>query len=202
VSAVQNQGSCGSCWSFSVTGNIEGQWFLAGNKLVTLSEQELVSCDTLDYACDGGLMDYAFEWLLTTRKGQIFTDASYPYVSGNGAVPSCSLTGKTVGATIVSYKDIARSETTIADYLYTNGPVAVAVDATSWQTYKSGVLTSCVASQINHAVLAVGFDDNAVPAYWIVKNSWGTTWGESGYIRVKKGSNTCLINQYSCSALV
>jgi len=87
VTAIKNQGQCGSCWAFSTTGNIEGQWFLAGNPLVSLSEQELVSCDTIDSGCGGGLMDNAFDWLVEYQNGSIVTEASYPYVSGSGAAP-------------------------------------------------------------------------------------------------------------------
>ena len=201
VTAVKNQGSCGSCWSFSATGNIEGQWAIKKGQLVSLSEQELVSCDTVDSACDGGLMDNAFNWLIRNRAGEIGTAASYPYVSGNGNVPACKK-DLVVGAKISSSKALAKNEVTIADYLFANGPIAVAVDATSWQSYNGGVLTSCISSQLNHGVLAVGFDDNASPAYWIIKNSWGTSWGESGYIRIRKGTNACLIREYAVTSIV
>lgn len=93
VTPVKNQGQCGSCWSFSSTGSIEGQWFLAGNTLTSVSEQELVSCDTVDSGCNGGLMDNAWGWLLSAHEGKIVTEASYPYVSGDGNVPACSMSG-------------------------------------------------------------------------------------------------------------
>lgn len=201
VTYVKNQGQCGSCWSFSTTGNIEGQWFLAGNKLVAVSEQQLVSCDTNDDGCNGGLMDNAFNWLLSNTNGRIDTEASYPYVSGGGNVPSCTTSGS-FGAQISSYADIAHDETTMANFLYKRGPVAVAVDATSWQTYTGGIMTNCESQQLDHGVLIVGFEGTGSQPYWIVKNSWGKSWGESGYIRLAFGTNQCLINNYPTSSAV
>ena len=204
VTPVKNQGQCGSCWAFSTTGGIEGQWFLAGNALTALSEQELVSCDHVDSACNGGLMDNAFGWLVSNQKGQIVTEASYPYVSGNGIVPACSanLASKPVGATITGHRDIAKSEDQLAAFVYSSGPLSVAVDASTWQTYNGGIMTSCRAGQLNHGVLAVGFDDTASTPYWIIKNSWSSSWGEAGYIRVAKGTNQCNIKGMASTSIV
>jgi cathepsin F/cysteine peptidase B len=201
VTAVKNQGQCGSCWSFSSTGSIEAQWFLAGHTLVSVSEQELVSCDTTDSGCDGGLMDNAWTWLVEHEKGEIATEESYPYVSGNGDVPKCKLP-KTTGATISGHEDLPKNEDQMATWMLTNGPISIAVDATSWQTYTSGIMTNCISSQVDHGVLAVGFDDNHTPPYWIIKNSWGAEWGEKGYIRVEKGKDECLITTVPCSSKV
>lgn len=146
VTPVKNQGQCGSCWSFSTTGNIEGQWFLAGNTLTSVSEQELVSCDTIDSGCNGGLMDNAFTWLIQNRGGKIVTEASLPYNSGSGFAPSCpsNLDTLPVGAKISSYNDIQKSEDAMAAFCYASGPVAIALDATSFQSYRSGILTTVV----------------------------------------------------------
>jgi cathepsin F/cysteine peptidase B len=201
VTAVKNQGQCGSCWAFSSTGSIEAQWFLAGHPLVSVSEQELVSCDKTDSGCDGGLMDNAWTWLVEKEKGEIATEASYPYVSGNGDVPRCELP-KTTGATISGHEDLPTNEDQMATWMLTNGPISIAVDATSWQTYTSGIMTNCISTQVDHGVLAVGFDDNNEPPYWIIKNSWAADWGEKGYIRVKKGANECLITTVPCSSKV
>jgi cysteine peptidase B len=201
VTPVKNQGQCGSCWAFSSTGNIEGQWKLAGNELVSLSEQELVSCDTTSDGCNGGLMDLAFEWLIKARGGAIDTEASYPYKSGSGVAPKCDLNGKKVGAKIKGYKNIAKSESAMADFVYSSGPLSVAVDATSWQTYTSGIMTNCISQQIDHGVLIVGFDTAYSTPYWIIKNSWAASWGEEGYIRVKYGSNECLITSDPCTSI-
>ena len=201
VTAVKNQGQCGSCWSFSTTGNIEGQWFLAGHSLVSLSEQLLVSCDTIDDGCNGGLMDNAFDWLVQDHNGTIVTEASYPYVSGGGVAPACNEHGD-FGARITGHLDLPKNEAQMASWCAVHGPVAIGVDATSWQTYMGGIMTNCISSQVDHGVLIVGFDDNNSPPYWIIKNSWGASWGESGYIRVEKGTNQCLITDYPCSSIV
>jgi len=205
VTPVKNQGSCGSCWAFSTTGNIEGQWFIQHKKLTPLSEQELVSCDKTDSGCNGGLMDNAFNWLIRNRKGQIVTQASYPYVSGSGSNPACrtgELDRMTVGATITGYNHLAKSEDTLAASVLKVGPIAIALDASSFKSYTGGIVTNCISKTMNHGVLAVGFNDNNVPPFWIIKNSWGTGWGEKGYIRVAKGSNQCLLNSYSTTAVV
>lgn len=203
VTHVKNQASCGGCWTFSTTGNIEGQWFLAGNTLTSLSEQDLLSCDTeKDVAgCKGGLMDYAFEWLVSDRNGQIDTAASYPFVSGNGNVPACT-SGHTVGATITGHKDLPQSESAIAAQVYKSGPVSIGVDGSSFQTYTGGILSNCQNVQLDHAVLIVGYDDSNATPYWIIKNSWGPGWGEEGYIRVEKGTNQCGLDQAASTSIV
>lgn len=195
VTPVVQQGGCGSCWAFSTVGNIEGQWFLAGHNLTKLSEQELVSCDFIDGGCGGGFPDDAFTWLLARKHGVIATAESYPYTSGSGDVAACKTDGLVAGAQITAYQDIARDEEVMAAHLAAKGPLSVCVDATTWQTYQGGVVTNCASSGIDHCVLAVGYDTAANPPYWIVKNSWGTGWGEEGYIRVEYGKGMCLIDK-------
>ena len=191
VTHVKNQGACGSCWSFSATGGIEGQWAHAGKTLTAVSEQELVACDKVDAGCEGGLMDNAFQWLMDNHNGDIVTEEAYPYTSGIGFRGFCkNVTGMPVGATITGFADLAHSEDQMATWMMTNGPISIAVDATSWQTYQGGVMDNCVSKALDHGVLAVG----VTPDYWIIKNSWGPTWGESGYIRVQRGTNQCLLN--------
>ena len=202
VTAVKNQGQCGSCWSFSTTGNIEGQWFIAGNPLVSLSEQQLVSCDTTNNGCQGGMMDNAFAWLVSTNGGNILSESVYPYASGQGTAPACNPPAVAPAATITGHRDLPGSESSMAQWMLTGGPISIGVDATSWQTYSGGVMTNCVSTQVDHGVLAVGFDDSSSPPYWIIKNSWGPTWGESGYIRIAKGSNQCLIETIPCTSTV
>ncbi len=206
VTYVKDQGQCGSCWSFSVTGNIEGQWAIAGNSLTPLSEQMMVSCDTTNNGCNGGVMDSGFSWLVSTQGGQIVTEDSYPYVSGNGVVPACSIPGSSsggvVGATITGHQDLPQDEQQMGDWMMSGGPISIGVDATSWQSYNGGVMTNCISEQVDHGVLAVGFDDNANPPYWIIKNSWGPGWGESGFIRVEKGTNQCLLTTAPSSSTV
>eukprot|EP01062_Namystynia_karyoxenos_P077683 TRINITY_DN7867_c0_g1_i1.p2 TRINITY_DN7867_c0_g1~~TRINITY_DN7867_c0_g1_i1.p2 ORF type:complete len:361 (+),score=89.39 TRINITY_DN7867_c0_g1_i1:88-1083(+) len=194
VTAVKNQAQCGDCWSFSATGAIEGAWCLAGRALAPLSEQELTSCDKIDSGCNGGLMDRAFQWLLDNREGSIATEDSYPYVSGDGTNPPCKSTG-TTGATITGYSAVVATEHDIYNLLQ-NGPVAIAVDATDWQSYTGGVLECTHNTQIDHGVLAVGTGTDAAGNYWVVKNSWTASWGESGYARVRYGVGACLIGSY------
>jgi C1A family cysteine protease len=202
VTPVKDQGQCGSCWSFSTTGNIEGQWYLFNHSLVSLSEQELVSCDTVDSGCGGGLMDNAFNWLIQNMKGQIVADESYPYVSGTGNVPQCDMSGsKKIGAIITSYHDLDQNETSMAAWLAKNGPIAIAVDATSWQSYTGGIMTDCTSQQLDHGVLLVGYGVEGTTPYWIIKNSWTASWGEQGYIRVGRGTNQCLLTSAPTSAV-
>eukprot|EP01060_Flectonema_neradi_P024302 TRINITY_DN32_c0_g1_i9.p1 TRINITY_DN32_c0_g1~~TRINITY_DN32_c0_g1_i9.p1 ORF type:complete len:327 (+),score=96.64 TRINITY_DN32_c0_g1_i9:56-1036(+) len=200
VTHVKNQAQCGSCWAFSTTGGIEGQWFLAGNTLTSLSEQEFVSCDKTDQGCNGGLMDNAFEWVIKENKGEVVTEESYPYTSGGGVSGECKgLSGKTVGATINSHKDIAHNEDDMQTFVSTSGPLSIAVDALKWQTYTGGILTNCCEiCTLDHGVLIVGYGAD----YWIIKNSWGASWGESGYIRVAKGKNECGLNKSPCTSIV
>jgi len=203
VTSVKNQGQCGSCWAFSAIANIEGQWFLAGNNLTSLSEQELVSCDSTDNGCNGGLMTNAFSWIVNENGGSVTGFTDYPYVSGNGNVPNCkeSKLDNQV-AQICDYTSIEQNETDMAYYVYKHGPISVGVDATSWQTYMSGIITNCISKQVDHGVLIVGFDDNNNPPYWIIKNSWGASWGENGYVRVQKGIDNCLITTAPSSSVV
>nr|AAN34825.1 cysteine proteinase [Leishmania amazonensis]AAN34826.1 cysteine proteinase [Leishmania amazonensis]AAP21894.1 cysteine proteinase [Leishmania amazonensis] len=201
VTPVKNQGLCGSCWAFSAIGNIEGQWAASGHSLVSLSEQMLVSCDNVDEGCNGGLMDQAMNWIMQSHNGSVFTEASYPYTSGGGTRPPCHDEGE-VGAKITGFLSLPHDEERIADWVEKRGPVAVAVDATTWQLYFGGVVSLCLAWSLNHGVLIVGFNKNAKPPYWIVKNSWGSSWGEKGYIRLAMGSNQCMLKNYPVSATV
>jgi len=200
VTQVKDQGQCGSCWAFSSTGGIEGAWQLAGNQLTSVSEQELVSCDKIDSGCNGGLMDNAYSWLVSREQGKIVTEASYPYTSGRGSGGRCeSLEGKTVGATISGHKDVTHTEAQMAAWISKNGPLPIAVDAQShWQTYTGGIVSNCNGKSLDHGVLAVGYTSD----YWIVKNSWGSSWGESGYIRLAYGSNQCGLTQSPTAALI
>ncbi|CCD12272.1 unnamed protein product [Trypanosoma congolense IL3000] len=202
VTPVKDQGQCGSCWAFSAIGNIEGQWKVTGHNLTSLSEQMLVSCDTEDLGCAGGLMDNAFKWIVSSNRHNVFTEESYPYASKGGNVPPCRMSGKVVGAKIRDHVDLPKDENAIAEWLAKNGPVAIAVDSTSFQSYTGGVLTSCISKQLDHGVLLVGYDDTSKPPYWIIKNSWSKGWGEEGYIRIEKGTNQCLVKNYATSAVV
>jgi len=202
VTAVKDQGQCGSCWSFSTTGNIEGQWAIAKGQLVALSEQQLVSCDTIDQGCNGGLMNSAFDWLLANTKGGIVSEASYPYVSGGGDAPACDSSKTTYAATINGHQDLPHDENQMAAALVKGGPIAIAVDASAWQLYFGGVMTACGGSALDHGVLLVGYDLTASTPYWIIKNSWNAGWGEGGYIWVAKDSDQCWLTHYPVTSIV
>jgi len=202
VTPVKNQGQCGSCWSFSATGNMEGQWFLAKNTLVGLSEEELVQCDhNGDEGCNGGIMDNAFEWVVSNNG--IDSEKNYPYTSGDGITGTCKSAKKGLDtATFTGHTDLPNDETAMGNWVFTNGPLSIAVDASSgWQSYTGGIVRNCFGTQLDHGVLIVGYNDDNSPPYWIVKNSWAASWGENGYIRLEKGTNQCGLNQDPCSSI-
>ncbi|XP_059163573.1 procathepsin L-like [Physella acuta] len=195
VTPVKNQGACGSCWAFSATGAIEGQLAKTTGQLVSLSESNLVDCSRPwgNSGCNGGWMNYAFQYV--KDNGGIDTEASYPYVASDRA---CAFNQTTVGATVSSYVNVARgSESALLQAVATIGPISVAIDASknSFRYYGGGIYNdrACSASNLNHAVLAVGYGTSAtnVP-FWTVKNSWGTSWGMSGYIFMSRNKkNQC-----------
>ncbi|KAG2430811.1 hypothetical protein HXX76_009787 [Chlamydomonas incerta] len=188
VSEVKNQGQCGSCWAFSAVGSIEGANALATGQLVALSEQQLVDCDTAsNMGCSGGLMDDAFKYVID--NGGIDTEDDYSYWSGYGFGFWCNKRKQTdrPAVSIDGYEDVPTNEPALVKAV-SGQPVAVAICAgANMQFYSKGVISSCCEG-LNHGVLAVGYDvsDKAQP-YWIVKNSWGGSWGEQGYFRLKMG---------------
>eukprot|EP01119_Soliformovum_irregulare_P005859 TRINITY_DN175_c0_g2_i1.p1 TRINITY_DN175_c0_g2~~TRINITY_DN175_c0_g2_i1.p1 ORF type:complete len:335 (+),score=87.59 TRINITY_DN175_c0_g2_i1:95-1006(+) len=209
VTPVKNQGQCGSCWTFSTTGNVEGAWFLAGHPLVGLSEQNLVDCDhdcvdgSCDAGCNGGLMTTAFGYII--KNGGIDTESSYPYL---GFDSNCAFNSKTVGAKISNFTAFSDDETIMATWLAAHGPISVAVDAGGvWQFYMGGVLYAPCGTSLDHGVLLVGYGtetdilDQNMP-YWTIKNSWGADWGDSGYIYIERGTGKCGVNLAASSSIV
>ena len=189
VSEVRNQGQCGSCWSFSTTGAIEGAMAIKYGSVTALSMQQLVDCDTTDDGCSGGLMDNAFSWV--GYNGGLCSYDDYPYTSSGGSAGTCSTSCSAVtGSAPTSYTDVTASETALMAAL-TKQPVSVAIEAdqSGFQFYSSGVYTGTCGTSLDHGVLAVGYGTDDGTGYWKVKNSWGGSWGEDGYIRLERGKD-------------
>nr|AKU38389.1 cathepsin L1 [Eudiplozoon nipponicum] len=201
VTPVKNQGQCGSCWAFSTTGSLEGQHFRKTGKLLSLSEQQLVDCSSAfgNHGCNGGLFDFAFKYV--QDSGGITTEDLYPYVSGviQKAHDVCSYNPDMCKATCTGWVDIPSKDSKALMYaVATIGPISIAINAMGpgFMQYKSGIYNppSCPGdfSDLDHAVLLVGYGTQNGLNYWIVKNSWSEKWGENGYVRIcRDGRNLC-----------
>jgi len=192
VTGVKDQGQCGSCWAFGTIGMVEGTNMIVNNKLIPMSEQDLVDCAKSNNkwpndGCNGGRSDWASAYI--QAKG-IDDSPSYPYKAKDG---SCKQTSPTA-ASLDSFATLTKSEQVLKDTVYQLGPVAVAIDVTdSFANYKKGVWqdSSCKNGEmdLDHCVLVVGYGTDSGKDYWIVKNSWGTTWGDKGYINMRRNFN-------------
>ena len=215
VTPIKDQGQCGSCWAFSAVASLEGQHFKQSGKLVSLSEQNLVDCSGKfgNQGCNGGLMDQAFSYI-KANKG-IDTEKSYPYTAEvslnfhfNNNLASyyimvflnrikdgkCRFKPANVGATDTGFTDItSEDEDALTQAIATVGPISVAIDASqdSFQSYSDGVYSDddCSSTELDHGVTAVGYGTQDGQDYYIVKNSWGTSWGQEGYILMARNSN-------------
>lgn len=184
---VKNQEQCGSCWAFSATEQIESDAMRTLGDSYVLSPQQTVSCDKVDLGCNGGNTETAYNYV--KKAGGLVLNKDYPYTSGTGVTGSC-LKKKTQDkkVTVTGYTTV-KSEKAMAAYVQKTGPLSICVDADNgWQTYTGGILSTC-GKQVDHCVQAVGIDMNN--GYWKVRNSWGTSWGENGFIRLKYGKNMC-----------
>jgi len=185
---VKDQGYCGSCWAFSATEQIESDSMRTLGTSYILSPEQIVQCDSTSYGCSGGWTENAYNYV--KKAGGIETNAAYPYTSYQGTTGRCASVSTSFVIGVTSYYTVV-GESNMATYVQGKGPLSVCLDASSWNSYTGGIMKTC-GKQVDHCVQAVGVDATST-GYWKVRNSWGTSWGESGYIRLAYGQNTCAI---------
>ncbi|KAI5632393.1 papain family cysteine protease domain-containing protein [Phthorimaea operculella] len=209
LNPVKDQGMCGSCWAFSTIGSVEPAYAIKHKQLISLSEQQLVDCDTTSHGCNGGLMSYALTYLKDCGGSE--SEADYPYETEQD---TCRFAANKVKVKVVGQQAFDLGVTAAAKQalqafdlglttaakqaLVSNGPISIAVDANNWNFYTGGIFPCTPGKGIDHGVVLVGYGaENGVP-YWIVRNSWGAVWGEGGYIRIRmSGTNensVCTMN--------
>jgi C1A family cysteine protease len=186
---VKDQGYCGSCWAFSATEQLESDSMRTLGTSYLLSPEQITQCASLAYGCGGGWTEVAYGYVSTA--GGISQDSDYPYTSYNGVTGVCSADSSdfVIGIGSGGFTTI-NGESSMASYVQSTGPLSVCLDANNWNSYTGGVMSVCGQS-VDHCVQAVGVDTSGSDPYWKVRNSWGTSWGESGFIRLAYGQNTC-----------
>lgn len=185
VNPIRNQGRCGSCWAFSAVVGLEGAYYVAKGELIQLSEQNLVDCSVKygNHGCNGGLMDYAFDYV--EDAGGLASEQDYPYTGRDGTCQDAAV----VPLTVKNYVDVHPRDETALEEALAQQPVSVAIAANAIMYYTGGVFDDrYCGTGLNHGVAAVGYgtDEASGKKYWIVRNSWGAHWGEEGYIRMRR----------------
>ncbi|KAH1169786.1 hypothetical protein KIL84_000771 [Mauremys mutica] len=191
VTQVRNQQTCGGCWAFSVVGGIESAYAIKRKILEELSVQQVIDCSYNNYGCHGGSTVSALSWLNQTQV-KLVKDSEYTFKAQTGLCHYFQ--SSDIGVSITDYTayDFSGQEDEMMKKLVNCGPLAVTVDAVSWQDYLGGIIQyHCSSGKANHAILITGFDRTGSIPYWIVRNSWGRTWGINGYAHIKIGSNVC-----------
>jgi len=204
VTAVKNQGQCGSCWAFAATETIESVWLIANgitsDNFSPLAPQQIVDCSTHDGGCNGGDPVSAFKYIKSA--GGQDNDVNYPY---RAVDQNCAFNGDDYEAKITGYKFATQSnnEEEMKAAIATVSPLSICIDASQWQFYSSGILkASKCGTSLNHCVQITGYDTSNDTPYWTVRNSWDTDWGEQGYIRLQYGHNTCGLTKEATTVVV
>ncbi|KAJ1435606.1 hypothetical protein B484DRAFT_445987, partial [Ochromonadaceae sp. CCMP2298] len=182
---LKDQGYCGSCWAFSATEQIESDSMRTLGTSYILSPEQITQCDDTSFGCSGGWTESAYAYV--KRAGGMETEANYPYTSYQGVTGSCKSKDADFVVGLTGFNTIT-GESNMAAYVQTTGPLSVCLDANTWNSYTGGIMSVCGQS-VDHCVQAVGVDVGG--GYWKVRNSWGTSWGESGFILLAYGANTC-----------
>jgi C1A family cysteine protease len=185
MSPIQYQGSCGDCWAFATIAAVESAQCIANGQtsITKYSEQQLTSCDTQNYGCNGGAPVYAFEYIEETG---LCTETDYPFTSDDGNTGSCTSTCTKASTGITGYEQISTADELASIVAKQPVVVAVASSNSAWKQYTGGVLSSCDTTALDHAVVVVGYTDTE----WKIRNSWGETWGEEGYVRLERSSDS------------
>jgi len=190
----KNEGQCGSCWAMTVVMAIESAYMIHKGKInqPPLSTQQIIDCDTADGGCNGGDPRTAYAYVV--KAGGLETDADYPYnaMTGTACLANETLEQDPITGYQLAIPQGSLDEILLANFLATNQPISTAVDAESWSTYSGGVLmASQCGTEIDHGVQIVAYKGLDKNGYWVIRNMWGSDWGENGFIRLQFGMNTC-----------